>query len=480
MTQIADAPVHAGSLPQSRHLATAVPGPRSRALHAERRAEVSDGFGTVLPVFVESADGGILQDVDGNRLIDLASGIAVTSVGAANARVRERVTAQLERFTHTCFMVTEYDSFTQVCRWLNEHTPGDFEKRTALFSTGAEAVENAVKIARSATGRPHVLVFDEAYHGRSLLTMAMTAKDNPYRLNFGPLPREVVRAASANPLRPSVTGAVAGAGAAGEAGAARDAKVAGEEIAARALASVEATLAEHGAETFAAMVIEPIQGEGGFIVPAPGFLAGLRRIADEHGIVLVIDEIQAGMGRTGTLFASEHEGVAGDITLSAKALAGGLPLSAVTGRAELMNAVHAGGLGGTYAGNPLACEAALAVFEEFEDGTLLARAREIEAIAREVLEPLTRQTAVVAEVRGRGAMLALEFAEPGTLAPRPDLAAAISKACHAQGVLTLTCGTHGNVIRLLPPLVIGAELLRDGLDVLRAAVLEAAGADTAR
>ncbi|MGW9403313.1 aminotransferase class III-fold pyridoxal phosphate-dependent enzyme [Arthrobacter sp. NPDC055585] len=451
------APAGETTLAQSRHLETTVPGPRSRQLHAQRQDQVSSGFGTALPVFIERADGGILQDVDGNRLIDFASGIAVTSVGAANARVRERVAAQLEKFTHTCFMVTEYDSFTQVCRWLNEHTPGDFQKRTALFSTGAEAVENAVKIARAATGRPNILVFDEAYHGRSLLTMAMTAKENPYRLNFGPLPEQVKRAPSANPLRP-----------------AREAQP-GAGAAEAALAGVEELLAEHGPETFAAMVIEPIQGEGGFVVPAPGFLQGLRALADKYGIVLVMDEIQAGMGRTGALFASEYEGVAGDITLSAKALAGGLPLSAVTGRAELMNAVHTGGLGGTYAGNPLACEAALAVFEEFEDGRLLANARAIEDTARDVLEPLAESVPAMAQFRGRGAMLALDFADPGSLEPRPDLAQAISAACHAQGVLTLTCGTYGNVIRLLPPLVIGPELLRDGLQVLRTAILETSG-----
>ena len=462
-------------LPQSRHLATVIPGPRSKALHAERQAHVTNGFGIALPVFVERADGGILADVDGNRLIDFASGIAVTSIGASHRRVRERVAAQLERFTHTCFMVTEYESFTQVAQWLNEHTPGDFEKRTALFSTGAEAVENAVKIARSATGRPKVLVFDEAYHGRSLLTMAMTAKENPYRLNFGPFPAEIVRAASANPLRPGASAVASAAGTNDDGGAAS-----GADVTTAALASVEATLAEHGADAFAAMVIEPIQGEGGFVVPAPGFLKGLREIADRHGIVLVIDEIQAGMGRTGTLFASEHEGIAGDMTLSAKALAGGLPLSAVTGRADLMNAVHAGGLGGTYAGNPLACEAALAVFEAFEDGSLLANARSIEAAAREVLEPLVAGTDIVADFRGRGAMLALEFADQDTLAPRADLAKEISARCHAQGVLTLTCGTHGNVIRLLPPLVIGEELLRDGLAVLRQAILDVAAEAGAR
>ncbi|WP_051442163.1 aminotransferase class III-fold pyridoxal phosphate-dependent enzyme [Arthrobacter sp. H14] len=465
-------------LPQSRHLATIIPGPRSSALHRERQEQVTDGFGTVLPVFIDRADGGILQDVDGNRLIDFASGIAVTSIGASNRRVGERVAAQLERFTHTCFMVTEYESFTQVAKWLNEHVPGDFEKRTALFSTGAEAVENAVKIARSATGRSRVLVFDEAYHGRSLMTMAMTAKENPYRLNFGPFPNEIVRAASANPLRPANAPA-SGAGA--TAGNNDDgASPAGAGVAAAALASVEATLLEHGPDSFAAMVIEPIQGEGGFVVPAPGFLKGLRSLADKYGIVLVMDEIQAGMGRTGTLFASEYEGVAGDITLTAKALGDGVPLSAVTGRAGLMNAVHAGGLGGTYAGNPLACEAALAVFEAFEDGTLLANAQAIEETVRELLEPLVAETGVVAEFRGRGAMLALEFADRGTLEPRPDLVREVSARCHQQGVLTLSCGTYGNVIRLLPPLVISQELLRDGLQVLRQAIIDVAVGQPAR
>ena len=441
------------ALTQTRLLATAIPGPRSQVLHAERMQQVTSGFGTTLPVFVKRAEGGILLDVDGNRIIDFASGIAVTSVGASNPHVRAKVSAQLENFTHTCFMVTEYESFTAVCKWLNENTPGDFDKRTALFSTGAEAVENAIKVARSATGRSKVLVFDDAYHGRSLLTMAMTAKENPYKLGFGPFPAEVVKAPMAAPLRwPS--------------GAAN--------ATAEALAGVEAVLAEQGAETFAAMVIEPIQGEGGFVVPAAGFLAGLRALATKHGIVFVLDEIQAGMGRTGKMFASEHEGVEGDLIITAKALAGGLPLSAVTGRTELMNSVHAGGLGGTYAGNPLACAAALGVFEAFADGSLLAGARMIEASARNALEPLLTETNCVAEVRGRGAMLALEFADAGTLTPRADLAKAVAVACHAQGLLVLICGTFSNVIRLLPPLVIEPALLDDGLAVLKAAVLEVA------
>lgn len=426
------------------HLVTEIPGPRSRALHAQRTRAVAQGFGTTLPVFVARATDSTLEDVDGNTLIDLASGIAVTSVGAANPRVRERVAAQLEHFTHTCFMVTEYESFIRVAEWLNAHTPGDFDKRTGLFSTGAEAVENAVKIARAYTGRPGVLVVDEAYHGRSMLTMSMTAKEHPYKTSFGPFSPEVVRVPNANPLR----------------GMGVDA----------ALAAVERVVAKHGADTFAALVVEPIQGEGGFIVPAPGYLAGLRRIADEHGIVLIIDEIQTGLGRTGTLFASEHEGIAGDLTLTAKALGGGLPLSAVTGRAEIMDAAHVGGLGGTYAGNPLACEAALAVFEVLEDPALLPRVAEIERVIRRHLEPLSVDVDTVADVRGRGAMMAVEFADAGTLDPRPDLAQQISSACHTAGVLTLTCGTYGNVIRLLPPLVIDLAVLERGLEILTSAI----------
>ncbi|MBW1641044.1 4-aminobutyrate--2-oxoglutarate transaminase [Microbacterium resistens] len=434
-------------------LRTEIPGPRSRELHARREASVPPGFGITLPVFVARAGTSTLEDVDGNTLIDLASGIAVTSVGAANPRVRESVAAQLDLFTHTCFMVTEYEGFVRVAEWLNENVPGDFAKRTGLFSTGAEAVENAVKIARAYTGRPGVLVVDEAYHGRSLLTMAMTAKEHPYKTSFRPFPGEVVRGPNANPLRGG------------------DAET--------ALAEIERIIAGHGPEHFAALVVEPIQGEGGFVVPAPGFLPGLRRIADAHGIVLVVDEIQTGLGRTGALFASAHEGVAGDLTLTAKALGGGLPLSAVTGRAEIMDAAHAGGLGGTYAGNPLACAAALAVFEVLEDPGLLPRVARTERIIRDHLEPLVAEAAFVAEVRGRGAMMAVELADPGTLAPRPDLAQRISAACHAAGVVTLTCGTQGNVIRLLPPLVIDESILETGLTILTTAIRSIAAEEAA-
>ena len=430
---------------QCRRLVTEVPGPLSRALQKRRDQALPKGLNTMLPVFVERAGGGVVVDVDGNHLIDLASGIAVTSVGASAPAVVSRVQEQAARFTHTCFLVTEYDGYIAVAEQLNLLTPGIHAKRTVLFSTGAEAVENAVKIARVATGRTDVVVFDHAFHGRTLLAMAMTAKEVPYKAGFGPFPGEVHRAPYAYPLRwPS--------------GA--------DNCAQESLQALEALLDQVGADHVAAIIIEALQGEGGFIVPAPGFLPGVAALAARHGIVLVVDEVQSGLGRTGDLFACEHEGIVPDLVCTAKALGGGLPLAAVTGRAELMDAVPAGGLGGTYAGNPLACAAAQGVFEMFKSHDLLARARLIEAVVREKLEPLAQELAVIAEVRGRGAMMAIELAQPGTLEPAPELAKAVAAQCHSRGVLLLVCGTYGNVIRLLPPLVIGEELLAEGLDIL--------------
>ncbi|MEO6997847.1 MAG: aminotransferase class III-fold pyridoxal phosphate-dependent enzyme, partial [Terracoccus sp.] len=322
-----------GRVAQRRLVQTSIPGPRSRALHARRGEEVAAGLGVVLPIFVDHADGAILVDVDGNQLIDLAAGIAVTSVGAAHPRVAAAIAQQAADFTHTCFMVTEYDGYVEVAAALNRLTPGDHPKRTALFTTGAEAVENAVKIARVATGRPAVVVLDHAYHGRTLMTMSMTAKNVPYKAGFGPFAPEVYRAPSAYPLRFAGTP---------------------DECAREALARLEHLVCSQiGATNVAAIVVEPIQGEGGFIVPAPGFLPGVADFARRHGIVFVADEIQTGFGRTGAMFACEHEGVVPDLITTAKALGGGMPLSAVTGRAELMDAVPPGGLGGTYAGNPV-------------------------------------------------------------------------------------------------------------------------------
>jgi 4-aminobutyrate aminotransferase/(S)-3-amino-2-methylpropionate transaminase len=299
------------------------------------------------------------------------------------------------------------------------------------------------------TGRSDVVVFEHAFHGRSLLTMAMTAKEIPYKEGFGPFPGEVHRAPYAYPLRwPS--------------GA--------DNCAREALEALEALLDKVGTDHVAAIVIEALQGEGGFIVPAPGFLPAVAALAARTGIILVVDEVQSGLGRTGDMFASDHEAIVPDLICTAKALGGGIPLSAVTGRAEIMDAVPAGGLGGTYAGNPLACAAALGVFEMLENQDLLARARRIETLIREKLEPLAKEVAVIAEIRGRGAMMAIELVKAGTLEPAPLLAKAVAAQCHRQGVVLLVCGTFGNVIRLLPPLVIGEELLAEGLDVLAEAL----------
>ncbi|WGX95052.1 4-aminobutyrate--2-oxoglutarate transaminase [Nocardioides sp. L-11A] len=439
------------TLPEQRRiLATALPGPRSVERQARRAAELAHGLGTTMPVFIDRAGGGILVDIDGNHIIDLASGIAVTSVGAAHPAVTRRIAEQAERFTHTCFLVTEYDGFVEVAAALNRLTPGDHPKKTALFSTGSEAVENAIKIARTATGRSAVVVLGHAYHGRTLLTMSMTAKNVPYKQGFGPFAPEVYRVPSPYPYR-WPTGP--------------------ENAAAEAFAALEEIVTTQiGAANVAAIVAEPIQGEGGFIVPPPGYLRAVQEFAAEHGIVFVADEIQTGLARTGALFACEHEGVVPDLITTAKALAGGMPLAAVTGRAEIMDAVPAGGLGGTYAGNPVACAAALGALEAIESEGLVARAREIEQRVRPRLEELVTPGSVVGEVRGRGAMLALEFVRPGTSEPAPEIARAVVEHCHQEGVLTLLCGTFGNVIRLLPPLVIPMDLLDEAIDVLVAAV----------
>jgi 4-aminobutyrate aminotransferase / (S)-3-amino-2-methylpropionate transaminase / 5-aminovalerate transaminase len=434
---------------QCRKLVTDLPGPLSLALQERRVKALPRGLGTTLPVFVERAGGGVIVDVDGNHLIDLGSGIAVTSVGASAPEVVSRVQEQAARFTHTCFLVTGYEGYVEVAERLNRLTPGTHPKRTALFSTGAEAVENAVKIARAATGRPDVVVFDHAFHGRTLLTMAMTAREVPYKSGFGPFPGEVHRAPYAYPLRwPGGP----------------------DSCLPEALGQLESLLEKVGAASVAAIVIEPLQGEGGFIVPAPGFLPGVAALAARHGIVLVLDEVQTGFGRTGDMFASDHDGIVPDLICTAKALGGGLPLAAVTGRAELMDAVPDGGLGGTYAGNPLACAAALGMLDMLENHDLPARARRLESLIRQRLEPLVHEVAAIAEVRGRGAMMAIELVTPGTLEPAPQLAKAVAAQCHSNGVVVLVCGTFGNVVRLLPPLVIDESLLAEGLDVLAEAL----------
>jgi 4-aminobutyrate aminotransferase/(S)-3-amino-2-methylpropionate transaminase len=432
---------------QHRVLKTAIPGPRSQALQARKLASVSAGVSTGLPIYVERGAGGILVDADGNQLIDFGSGIAVTSVGNGAPRVIEAVQRQIADFTHTCFMVNPYEEYVEVCEKLNELTPGDHDKRTALFNSGAEAVENAVKVARHYTGKDGIVAFDHAYHGRTNLTLAMTAKNMPYKHKFGPFASELYRVPMAYPYR-------------WPGGPQHCADEAFGYI-------IDQIHAQIGEENTAAVIIEPIQGEGGFIVPPAGFLKQLSEWCTANNILFIADEVQSGFCRSGDWFASDFEGIVPDLITTAKGIAGGMPLSAVTGRADIMDTIHPGGLGGTYGGNPVACAAALATIETMEEENLIQRAREIEAILKGRLEQLAAKYDEVGEIRGRGAMIAMELVtDRETKEPAAALTAAINKACHERGLVTLTCGTLGNVFRFLPPLSMGDNLLNEGLDIL--------------
>jgi 4-aminobutyrate aminotransferase / (S)-3-amino-2-methylpropionate transaminase / 5-aminovalerate transaminase len=437
----------ADSLEQNRHLVTEIPGPQSQALMARRQAALPTGVGTTLPVFAARASGGIVEDVDGNRFIDLAAGIAVTTVGSSAPRVVAAVTEQVERFTHTCFQVTPYESYVEVCEALNELTPGDHAKKTFLVNSGAEAVENAVKIARYATGRDAVVAFDHGFHGRTLLAMTLTGKVMPYKQGFGPFAPEVYRAPFSYPFR-------------------------GTGDLPSTLAFLDKTV---GASNVACVVVEPIAGEGGFIVPEPGWLAGLAAWCKDNGVVLIADEVQTGIARTGAWFASEHEGVVPDIVTTAKGLGGGLPIGGITARADLVDKVHAGGLGGTFGGNPLSCAAALAAIATIREDGLVERAQQIGETMLPRLQALASAYPSIGDVRGRGAMNAIELVGPDGITPDVDLTKAVAAACHAEGVLVLTAGSYGNVLRFLPPLVISDDQLDDGLSVLEKAFVGTAG-----
>ncbi|WP_329172787.1 4-aminobutyrate--2-oxoglutarate transaminase [Streptomyces decoyicus] len=445
MTELSGGP----SLPQERRVVTAIPGPKSQELWARKQATVAGGVGAVLPVFVKRAGGGVLEDVDGNSLIDFGSGIAVTSVGNSAEAVVRRATAQLEAFTHTCAMVAPYEPYIEVCEQLAELTPGDHAKKSALFNSGAEAVENAVKIARVHTKRQAVVVFDHGYHGRTNLTMALTSKNMPYKQGFGPFAPEVYRVPVAYPYR-WLTGP----------------ENCAQEAADQAISQITKQI---GAENVAAIIIEPVLGEGGFIEPATGFLPAIANFAKENGIVFVADEIQSGFCRTGQWFACDDEGIVPDLITTAKGIAGGLPLAAVTGRAEIMDAAHAGGLGGTYGGNPVACAAALGSIETMREQDLNAKARRIGEVMKARLHAIAEKYDIIGEVRGRGAMIAIELVKSGSKDPNPEATGALAKACHLEGLLVLTTGTYGNVLRFLPPLVIGEDLLNEGLDILEGA-----------
>ena len=433
-------------IPQTRHLVTEIPGPLSIAAIKRRNEAVSAGLGTAIPIVVKRAQDAIIEDLDGNRIIDLGAGIGVVNVGNAAPRVVRAVQEAVAAFTHTNFTTAPYMGYIEVCEALNRLTPGDFKKKSILQNSGAEAVENAIKIARHYTKRAAIVVFEHAYHGRTNLTMALTAKNIPYKDGFGPFANEIYRMPLPYAYRWLGNP---------------------EAITQDALDLVTHKIEkEIGAGNVAAIIIEPVIGEGGFIVPPNGFMPGLQEFATKNGIVFIADEVQSGFARTGKLFAVEHEGMAPDMIITAKGIAGGLPLSAVTARAEIMDSSHVGGLGGTYGGNPIACAAALAAIETIEEENLVDRAAHIGRILFETLDALKVQYPIIGDVRGRGAMVAIELVKPGSKDPNPEAMAKVIKYCQSKGVLILTAGTYGNVIRFLPPLVITDELLNDGLSVL--------------
>ncbi|MCU1526067.1 MAG: goaG [Microbacteriaceae bacterium] len=442
MTDTLATPTKTAEIVQERRIVTAIPGPKSVALQERRLAVVPVGVSSALPVYIERAHGAIVIDVDGNQFIDLGAGIGVMTIGHTDEAVISAASAQLGAFTHVMFTITPYESYVRVAELLAEHTPGDFAKKTVLLNSGAEAVENAVKIARKYTGRTGVAVLDHAYHGRTNLTMAMTFKSMPYKLGFGPFASDVHHAPNSYPFRDGLSGA---------------------DAAARTIAYLEKAV---GASDLACLVVEPIQGEGGFVVPADGYLPALQEWCTANGIVFIADEIQSGMARTGAYFASEHFGVVPDMVLSAKGIAGGLPIAGVTGRAEIMDASHPGGLGGTFAGNPVAASAAIAVFDSIESRGLLAEGARIERALKPALLALQQKYDVIGDVRGIGAMLAIELVRPGTTEPNPTAVSAITAFAAQHGVLLLNAGTWGNVIRFLPSLAISDALLAEAIGVL--------------
>ncbi len=439
-------------IPQERKVVTEIPGPRSREWFGRRGTAIPQGVANIHPIVTARASGAIIEDVDGNRLIDFATGIAVLNVGHSAPEVVKAAHAQLELDTHTCFHVSANEPYIELAERLNALVPGDAPKKTMFANSGAEAVENAVKIARRFTGRQAIVTFDHAFHGRTLLAMSLTAKVMPYKQGMGPFAPEIYRLPFAYPYRwPSGP----------------------ERCAEEALAYAKDEIHKHiGEENVAAVIVEPIQGEGGFVVPAPGFLKGLAEHCAEHAILFISDEIQSGMGRAGRWFAIEDEEVVPDLVTSAKSLGGGMPISAVTGGAEVMDSVHVGGLGGTYGGNPVAAAAALAVLDVIERDGLLERSRTLGDHLMARLSNMQGRHDAIGEVRGRGMMTAIELvADRASKEPLDGATGTeIVKRCLAEGVVILKAGTYDNVIRLLPPLTIDEKLLDEGLDVLDEAI----------
>jgi 4-aminobutyrate aminotransferase/(S)-3-amino-2-methylpropionate transaminase len=446
-------------LPQERRLVTEIPGPRSKELFERRATAVPKAVFNTVPVFVREASGAIVEDVDGNRLIDFGAGLAVLNTGNASPPVVEAIRRQAALYTHTCFHVTMHEPYVALAERLNALAPGDHAKQTMLVNSGAEAVENAVKIARYFTRRPAVVTFDHGFHGRTLLSMTLTGKVMPYKQGFGPFAPEVYRLPYAYPYR-CPTGSAP--------------EACGPSCAAFVIDEMERHI---GAENIACIVVEPVQGEGGFIVPAPEFLPSLAEFCRAHGILYVSDEVQTGFGRTGRWFGIEHFDMEPDIVTTAKSLGGGLPIGGITGRAEIMDAIHVGGLGGTFGGNPIACAAALEVIEQIDREGLLDRAEAIGKLMIERLTELQERFQLIGDVRGLGAMVAMELVEDrAAKTPAKEAAAAVIEECYRQGVIVLKAGTYDNVVRLLPPLMIDHGLVDEGLSLIEKALSAAATA----
>ena len=434
------------SVPQQRKLLTELPGPRSVELQARRVNAVARGAGTLANIYMDHGAGAILVDVDGNQIIDLGCGIGVTTIGHAHPDVAAAAAEQAGKLTHTLFTVTPYENYVLVAEKLNAITPGDFEKRTILVSTGAEAVENAVKIARKFTGRRAIVALDHAFHGRTNLTMAMTYRPWPERAGMGPFPGEIYSVPTSYPYRDGLTGLEA------------------------AEKTIDYITTHIGATEIAAFFVEPIQGDGGIVIPAPGYFARLQEFCTENGIVFVADEIQAGIARTGVWYSIEHHGVVPDLVTTAKGIAGGFPLAAVTGRADIMDSVQPGGVGGTFGGNPVSTAAALAVFNLIERDGLLAEAQRVEAAMWSRIGDWAEKFSVVGEVRGKGAMFGVELVHPGTTKQYPEALTAVIGHAVANGVIVLDAGSWDSVLRIMPSVVISNDLIDDAMTVIEEAL----------
>jgi 4-aminobutyrate aminotransferase/(S)-3-amino-2-methylpropionate transaminase len=437
-----------------------IPGEKSRSLLARRQEFVPRGLSATMNVFAAKADGAIIEDVDGNRFIDFAGGIGTMNVGHTRPEVTRAIIEQAEKLTHTCFSVMMYESYVALAERLVKITPGDFPKKAIFFNSGAEAVENAVKIARYATGRPAIIVFDNAYHGRTLMTMTMTAKVKPYKYRFGPYAPEVYRAPFPYPYRMNMTP---------------------EEASRFCLQELERMfIGEVAPDQVAAIVIEPVQGEGGFMIAPPGFLRDLKALCEKHGILFIADEIQTGFCRTGKMFAVQHDGVAPDLLLVAKSMGAGMPISGVIGRADIMDAPLPGMLGGTYSGNPVACAAALAVLDIYEREDLASRSREVGQILLDRFTKLQEQYPFIGEVRGLGGMVAIELVKDRTTKePDPQTANTILAAAHQRGLILIKAGMYDNIIRVLVPLNVTDEQLQQALNIIDTAAQLAADAISA-